>query len=473
MSKRLEELGAEVARMQDEALADGRRRAAVRRRLSSQRTDRPAPAGAPRWGPALAWTVAMAAIALAVVMSWPITPQSIAYRVDDGAESRLVDRSIDAPPDRRTSIAFTDGSEARLAPSSRVRVRRLTADGASLTLDRGEAAITVHHRETTRWSVHAGPFLVRVTGTRFRVGWQPDDEIFDLVVLEGEVRVTAPDEPERTLRGGDEVHRTLAAKPETEPAPLEEPLLEPIRERKKEAAKSAPTRAPRPAEPVRASSKETSYRPPSASRGSYRPPSPPLELKLPPKDPSDAASRPEDLSERQPDNQEQPEPSPEPSTREERAAEPAPAWKALLDDGQYRKLLTELGADQVEQALWQAEPSQLIDLGAAARELRDGRAGYIYSVTRSRFPGTDAAADAAFVLGRMQFHSGAHRGSATWFETYLRERPDGRFTREAAGRLVEAYHRSGDEDRARDAAERYLARYPNGPHADLARSVLE
>ncbi|MBW2509121.1 MAG: tetratricopeptide repeat protein [Deltaproteobacteria bacterium] len=94
-------------------------------------------------------------------------------------------------------------------------------------------------------------------------------------------------------------------------------------------------------------------------------------------------------------------------------------------------------------------------------------------MARSRFPGTDAAADAAFVLGRMQFHSGAHRSSATWFETYLRERPDGRFAREAAGRLVEAYYRSGDEDHARDAAERYLRQYPDGPHAGLARSVVQ
>ena len=48
-----------------------------------------------------------------------------------------------------------------------------------------------------------------------------------------------------------------------------------------------------------------------------------------------------------------------------------------------------------------------------------------------------------------------------------------RLAREAAGRLVEAYHQSGDNDRARKAAEQYLRRYPNGPHTALARSVLQ
>jgi outer membrane protein assembly factor BamD (BamD/ComL family) len=73
----------------------------------------------------------------------------------------------------------------------------------------------------------------------------------------------------------------------------------------------------------------------------------------------------------------------------------------------------------------------------------------------------------------MQFHSGAYRGAATWFETYLRERPDGRFAREAAGRLIEAYQQSEDEDRAREAAREYLRRYPEGPHSALARTVLQ
>ena len=40
------------------------------------------------------------------------------------------------------------------------------------------------------------------------------------------------------------------------------------------------------------------------------------------------------------------------------------------------------------------------------------------------------------------------------------------------GRLVEAYRASGDLAAARAAARAYLARFPSGPHAELARGVL-
>ncbi|MGB5414050.1 MAG: hypothetical protein WBN01_05370, partial [Polyangiales bacterium] len=167
-----------------------------------------------------------------------------------------------------------------------------------------------------------------------------------------------------------------------------------------------------------------------------------------------------------------PEPEPTPP-----ALAPAPAagptWEELFSEGEHEKALAILGPEQVEEAIWRGDSKDLIDLGAAARRTGDARAGYIYSAVRSRFPGTVAAANAAFLLARMEFHTGRLREAATWMETYLRERPDGRFAREAAGRLVEAYQQVGDESLARIAAERYLARYPNGPHAELARSVLQ
>ncbi|MBT8464767.1 MAG: FecR domain-containing protein [Deltaproteobacteria bacterium] len=438
MSKRLEKLGAKVARVQDETLADGTRRAAARRRLLSGES-RSAPPRSSRWGPALAWAGAMAAVVLAVVVLWPSVAEPIAYRVEGEAESRLLNREIAAPTDGARSIAFTDGSAVRLSPSAQARVRQLRIEGATLVLDRGEATVSVRHRDSTKWSVEAGPFLVRVTGTRFRVGWQPEAESFELEVFEGEVRVRGPRLPERTVRRGEEVRQISAAtvEPKPEPPQVEEPIQE------RTALPEPHPRKPR---------KQTGTVTP-AGAPSYEPPAAPT--------PSEAegpeSTRPE----------EDPEASAEPSS-----AEP-PLWKTLLDRRDYSALLTELGPEQLEQAIWQADAARLLDLGAAARELRDARAGSIYRVARSRFAGTDAAADAAFLLGRMQFHSGAYRSSATWFETYLRERPDGRLAREAAGRLIEAYHHAGDTDRAHEAAEQYLLRYPNGPHAGLARSVLQ
>ena len=87
---------------------------------------------------------------------------------------------------------------------------------------------------------------------------------------------------------------------------------------------------------------------------------------------------------------------------------------------------------------------------------------------RKRAPGQPPAAQAAYLLGR----ASAGAEAAQWFETYLREQPQGLLAREASGRLIESYRASGNSGAAQTAASRYLARYPNGPHASLARQAL-
>ena len=452
MSERFEKLGAEVARIQDESLADERRRAEARRRLLE--TPAPLPKARSRgWGPAFALTV----VAAAVLVVWALYPSGskpIAYRVDRGEESREIDLPIAAPPTHPVPVRFTDGSALQLAPGARARVAELTTQGATVELDHGAATVSVRHRKTTRWSVRAGPFLVRVTGTRFRVDWSPNDQSFELQVFEGEVRVTGPDTPERVVRGGGELRvGPKVEAPQTTPAPVAKP-------------------------PPTSSENATLPQTPKVERraSSTRPPASELKLKLPPKQAESDAGGATAAQPRSPEPEAAAEPESEISSSEEPTQEPAPPsepWKLFFERGDYAQALTELSPEEIERALWQADSAQLMELGAAARRANDRRAGYIYSVVRSRFAGARASADAAFMLARMYFHTGAPQMAATWLETYLREQPDGRFAREAAGRLVEAYQQAADIDRARVAAERYLARYPEGPHAALARSVLE
>ena len=118
--------------------------------------------------------------------------------------------------------------------------------------------------------------------------------------------------------------------------------------------------------------------------------------------------------------------------------------------------------------------ADLRDLGDAARLSGDpGRARTALTALRRRFPGDDQAAEAAFLLGVMAFgDAGAHEEQARWFSTYLSERPRGRLAREAAGRLLEVHTRSGDRAAAKEAARRYLAAFPGGPHAEMARAVM-
>lgn len=464
MTERFEKLGAEVARVQDETLADDQRRASVRKRLLTGST--PARPTAPRtfWRPALGFAAACAA-AVAIVLSRPSAPGPVGYRVDDGAELRATAEPIVASNDQVRSLRFSDDSWIRLTPGSRAHVTELTATGASVTLDDGEATVYVRHRKETRWSVQAGPFLVRVTGTRFRVGWSASRESFELDVFEGSVEARGPKMEQRIVRSGGNLRVALRPDPapaparlDAEPLPVAPPPLPPVHRR------------PDPATHERTGT-PASYRPPS--------PAPPVVPTVEQVGSSRAEpSKPEASTPETPEpqvlEQSQPDPEPDPSSL---ALPPAPAagptWEALFSEGEYERALSVLDPEQVEDAIWRADAKGLMELGAAARRSGDLRAGHIYSAVRSRFPGTVEAANGAFILGRMEFHTGRLREAATWLETYLRERPNGRFAREAAGRLVEAYQQVGDESRARIAAERYLARYPDGPHAELARSVLQ
>lgn len=496
MDERLRQLGAEVARIQDEALPDGRRRAAVRNRLL--RT--PESSARPGWRfrrPAIGFALASTAL-VAALFVWLRGPGVIEYQAGAAESSSRVDEWISAPENRDLPIMFTDGSSIHLSPGSRARVRELSEVGAAVQLERGQATVHVVHRNETRWSVEAGPFVVHVIGTRFRVQWEPSNESFGLQVLDGKVRVAGPRGTRTVTRRDGEVRVSLrpavadpgslvARNPSAEQVRATEAVTTTDIERAKRrpGIEQRPTRAIDTKELRRSGSPDLGPRDARSPSGeprtpSYRPPSGPLELRLPPKNPDIAHKTPPSVE--TPPISETPPASEAPATvqtdsksdaREEPTPVADPAWKELVDRDAYEEALATLSTEQFKEATLQGEESDLVNLAAAARRTGDPRARYIYSVVRSRFAGTDGAANAAFMIARMEFHAGAPQAAATWLETYLRERPDGRFAREAAGRLIEAHVRAEDTPSAKAAAERYLARYPKGPHAALARSTLQ
>lgn len=101
-----------------------------------------------------------------------------------------VGQPVSAPPDRTIPLDFPGGSRVVLAAGTEAVVHELTETGARVEVTRGDASVAVHHEANTRWLFSAGPYRVRVVGTRFDLGWSPGRERFELKLHEGSVVVT-------------------------------------------------------------------------------------------------------------------------------------------------------------------------------------------------------------------------------------------------------------------------------------------
>jgi TolA-binding protein len=121
----------------------------------------------------------------------------------------------------------------------------------------------------------------------------------------------------------------------------------------------------------------------------------------------------------------------------------------------------------------EASGADLLTLAEAARYAgRAERADQALKAVRARFGRGEDTAMAAYLLGRIAAESRRdHSDAAHWFRTYLTERPSGRLSREAEGRLLESLAFM-DRRTAREAARTYLEHYPSGPHAAFARNLL-
>ena len=99
---------------------------------------------------------------------------------------------LTAGADGPLAATFSDGSQIVLAADTRARVVALDVHGASVALERGTLDVHVIHRAQTHWEITAGPYRVRVTGTRFAVTWDPPARTLAVRLSEGSVEVTGP-----------------------------------------------------------------------------------------------------------------------------------------------------------------------------------------------------------------------------------------------------------------------------------------
>jgi hypothetical protein len=148
-----------------------------------------------------------------------------------------------------------------------------------------------------------------------------------------------------------------------------------------------------------------------------------------------------------------------------------PNWQALALEGKYKLAVEAAESAGFDSVLSRSSASELLLLGDACRLGGKSSLGVrAYSKVRERFAGSLEAQRALFSLGVAAFPSAS---AATFFEQYLAEAPGGTLAPEALGRLLEIAHRGGNKQAARAAASRYLARFPNGAHARLAKTILD
>jgi hypothetical protein len=350
---------------------------------------------------------------------------------------------ISAPATTPVTVAFSDGSSLEAGPGARLRVEEERVTGARVLVERGTTRVHVEHRSNSAWDFLAGPFDVRVTGTRFELSWDPSTEAVDLRLLEGSVEVRGPfAEAPIAVRTGQRFRADLATRSMT--------VIDAL------AAAPAHTGArlgvsTASAGPGAASAAVASARAPSADGGDG------AGAETTPHDDGDATAAAQGES---------PAHVP-PSTV---ASE---SWSALVARGQFETVVAkagERGASECERACSAADLRALAD---AARYT--GRAGMAESALlslRRRFGTSRETRAAAFLLGRVEEARGGTAAAERWYDTYLRELPAGEFAAEAlAGKMRTVLARHG-RDAAAPLATQYLARYPNGVHAESARGIL-
>ncbi|AUX39016.1 hypothetical protein SOCE26_003980 [Sorangium cellulosum] len=423
-------VGRRVAAHQDAALerlarpaAADRLQAIYRKEAALSLRGRAAPSRRPL-GIALAAACA-AAFALVFAFALPRAGDPLTYRVEGspGAIGRWVAADVS-----QVGLDFSDGSRVDLAPGTRARVTEVGPRGAGVLLERGSLHVRVVHRDDTRWVVTGGPFEVHVIGTEFDVTWDTEAEELAVSMIAGRVHVVGPcvEPPGRAVAAPESIRLTCAAPRAA--APQAPP----------------PAVAPEASPPARPTALLPSESVPSASAAATAP--------APPASPPARAGAP---------------------LAEAASAPGAGSWRVHLGAGRLGEALADVELLGIDVVLGRASGVELVDLGSAARLSRKPDvAARFYQAARQRFAGSDAAAVAAYHLGRMAFDGrGAWAEAERWFAVYLAERPRGALAPEALGRSLECARNLKLHARARELAARYLAAYPNGAHAGLAATL--
>jgi transmembrane sensor len=156
----------------------------------------------------------------------------------------------------------------------------------------------------------------------------------------------------------------------------------------------------------------------------------------------------------------------------EAQAKPAPRerWRVLARAGKHQEAFGSLGKEPVEDLAGLLLAADAARLSGHPREA----ARYLEHLIQ-RYPESPSAPLAAFTLGRLALYELKQPAlAASSFGRAFTLDPKGPLAEDALAREAEAYHRAGDAQRTKSAAERYLARFPKGARREeLVRYAAE
>jgi hypothetical protein len=331
--------------------------------------------------------------------------QGITYQVVNGA---MVDGDH-VVAGSNTHIRFSDGSEVRLEPGADTHVRALDEHGGRVSIDEGTARVAIAKRPGAAWTVAAGPYTVKVTGTAFSVQWSKKEQSFEIAMVSGSVIVSGPLVGSgMTLHAGQRVRTGLVN------GKLELDTTDGVRGK---AASAVP---------------------------------PPLDIDALSPNAADAPLTPGSAG----------------------LPGGALDWARRAAQGEFAAVIEAAERRGLENTLSTASLSDLAALADSARYARRGAlAKRVLLTERKRFPASGAAREAAFFLGRLAEDDGS--GALEWYDRYLADSPRGTYASQALGRKMMLVYQQRGVTGARAIADDYLTRFPSGPYAAAARKIQD
>lgn len=367
---------------------------------------------APRPWMFVAATVAALALAISVSSwsrrqadtTWQGAPMTTAGALDTG--------------DAAGVLEFASGSRFEFEPHSRARLSRSEAHHTEVVLEAGRVEADVRRKSQADWSIVAGPYVVRVVGTRFSVAWDPDRRDFAVEVTRGEVRVFGMNLPSEgvAVRAGGKLERRAEGPAQVGAA----------------GTTSGDTAG-------------LDTEPKNTEKGALQDPT-----------------------------HEEPQATQLPEKTARSSGRDTAQWRELAARGRYDEALQLASRQGLSGWIETGTAADLLLLGNAARFAgRPDESRRLYLGLRKRHGSAPEAQLAAFSLARLAADVERRPDQAIhWLRVFLRESPRGDLAASARARLMDTLAREGQRDAAAEVARDYLRNHPGGPHAEMARTLV-